>query len=372
MRTIRFLLQKEFRQIFRNRSILALVMVMPVVQLIVLPLAANYEVKNINIVVVDNDHSSFSQKLISKVSSSGYFRLSAYLASYKDALRLVETDKADLILEIPHEFERNLVRENQQKLLISVNAINGTKANLGGVYLGSIIRDYNNEVRNELIQTGRFTQIPTIEIRSTNWFNPMLNYKIFMVPGILATLVTMIGGFLSALNIVKEKEVGTIEQINVTPIKKHHFILGKLIPFWVLGNVVFTIGLLVSWLFYGIVPEGSLVLLYGFIWVYLLAVLGFGLLVSTICDTQQQAMFIMFFFMMVFILMGGLFTPIDSMPEWAKTVTKFNPVSYLILVMRMVILKGSELTDVLKQLGTIALFALVLNGVAVLNYRKTN
>lgn len=372
MRTIRFLLQKEFRQIFRNRSILSMVMVMPIMQLIVLPLAANYEVKNINIAVIDNDHSSYSQKLISKVSSSGYFRLSAYLYSFKEALKVVEQDKADLILEIPAGFERNLIRENEQKLFIAVNAINGTKANLGGVYLGNIIRDFNNDIKLDLIQTGKFNQLPAIEIRTSNWFNPSLNYKLFMVPGILATLVTMIGGFLSALNIVKEKEVGTIEQINVTPIKKHHFILGKLIPFWILGNVVFTIGLIVSWLFYGIIPAGSLFLMYGFIWVYLLAVLGFGLLVSTICDTQQQAMFIMFFFMMVFILMGGLFTPIDSMPEWAKVVTKFNPVSYLIRVMRMVILKGSDVMDVLQQLGIIGVFAVVLNSIAILNYRKTN
>jgi ABC-2 type transport system permease protein len=192
-----------------------------------------------------------------------------------------------------------------------------------------------------------------------------------MVPGILAILVTMIGGFLTALNIVKEKEVGTIEQINVTPIKKYQFILGKMIPFWILGNVVFTLGLAVSWIVYGIAPVGSLVLLYGFIAVYLLAISGFGLLISTFCETQQQAMFIMFFFMMIFILMGGLFTSIDSMPDWAKIVAKFNPVAYLIEVMRMIILKGSGFRDIAKQLGIISLFAIVLNSWAVLNYKKT-
>jgi ABC-2 type transport system permease protein len=214
--------------------------------------------------------------------------------------------------------------------------------------------------------------MPVVNITFTNWYNPFLNYRMFMVPGILAILVTMIGGFLSALNIVKEKEAGTIEQINVTPIRKYHFILGKLIPFWILGNVVFSIGLVVSWAIYGIIPLVSLFLLYGFTTLYLLAILGFGLLISTFCDTQQQAMFIMFFFMMVFILMGGLFTPIDSMPEWAKIVSRLNPVSYLIEVMRMVILKGSELKDVLPQLGVILVFAVILNSLAVLNYKKTN
>lgn len=372
MRTIRFLLEKEFRQIFRNKAILLMIMVMPVVQLIILPLAANYEVKNINLSVVDHDHSSYSQKLISKITASGYFKLTGYNNSFKEGMKLIETDNADLILEIPHGFERNLVRENHQQLFIAVNAINGVKANLGGAYLGAIIRDFNNDIRLQLLPVSKFNGAAVIEINSSNLFNPLMKYKFFMVPGILAILVTMIGGFLSALNIVKEKEFGTIEQINVSPIRKHHFILGKLIPFWVLGNVVFTLGLLVSWLIYGIVPLGNLLVLYLFASVFLLAILGFGLLVSTFCDTQQQAMFIMFFFMMIFILMGGLFTSIDSMPDWAKTVSRFNPVSYLIEVMRMVILKGSGLRDILPQLGTVGVFAIALNVWAVWNYKKRN
>lgn len=373
MRTVRFLLQKEFRQIFRNRAIIAMICVMPVIQLAVLPWAADYEVKNINLAVTDHDHSTYSQQLITKITASGYFRLTGYNASYNEAMKLIETDEADLILEIPAGFEKNLVRENQQKLFVAVNAINGTKANLGGAYLGQIIREYNSGIRTELTSnTKGESSLATIDITSSNWFNPMMNYKVYMVPGILAILITMIGGFLSALNIVKEKEVGTIEQINVTPIKKHHFILGKLIPFWVLGNVVFSLGLIVSWVIYGIVPEGNLLVLYAFIWIYLVAVLGFGLLVSTFCDTQQQAMFIMFFFMMLFVLLGGLFTSIDSMPEWAKTITKFNPVRYLIEVMRMVILKGSALSDIVKHLFIMMLFAIGLNTLAILNYRKTS
>jgi ABC-2 type transport system permease protein len=372
MRTIRFLLQKEFRQIFRNRAILAMIMVMPVIQLIILPLAANYEVRNINLAVVDHDRSSYSQKMISKIGGSQYFKLTGYTSSFHEAMSLIEEDKADLILEIPQGFERNLVREGGQKIFVAVNAINGVKANLGGAYLASIIKDYNAAVMVELADPSTTSATPAVEITSSNWFNSMMNYKVFMVPGILAILVTMIGGFLSALNIVKEKEVGTIEQINVTPIRKSHFILGKLIPFWVLGNVVFTIGLIVSYAFYGIVPEGSLFVLYLFVAVYLLAVLGLGLLISTFCDTQQQAMFIMFFFMMIFILMGGLFTSIDSMPEWAKIVARFNPVSYLIEVMRMVILKGSTLKNVVSHLLIVFGFAIVLNGLAVWNYRKAS
>jgi len=372
MRTIRFLLQKEFRQIFRNKAIIAIILVVPVVQLLILPLAANFEVKNINLAVVDNDHSTFSSKLVSKIISSGNFRLTGVNASFKDAFKLIESDKADLILEIPQGFEKNLIKEDQQKLFIAVNAINGTKANLGGAYLNTIIKNFNADIRVQLMPPGKINTSPVIEIASLNWYNPLMNYKIFMVPGILAILVTMVGAYLSALNIVKEKEIGTIEQINVTPIKKIHFILGKLIPFWILGLVVFSLGLIVARLVYGIVPLGSLALMYGFIMVYLLAVLGLGLLISTFAETQQQAMFISFFFIMIFIMMGGLFTPVESMPEWARTITKFNPVSYMIDVMRMVVLKGSGFNDIKYHLFKIMLFAIVLNGWAIINYKKTN
>lgn len=372
MRTIKFLLQKEFRQIFRNKAILALIMVMPVVQLVVLPLAADYEVKNINLSVIDHDRSPYSRQLISAITASGYFRLRGYHASMNEAYKLIEQNKADLAMEIPRGFERNLIREGTQQLYIAVNAINGTKAGLGGAYLTQIIRNYNQDIRAAWITPLGFPSQSVIEVVAVNRFNPALNYQFFMVPGILAILLTMVGGFLSALNIVKEKEIGTIEQINVTPIKKHHFILGKLIPFWLLGNVVFTLGLLVSWLIYGIFPQGNLLALYGFIWLFLFAILGFGLLISTYTDTQQQAMFVMFFFMMIFILMGGLFTATESMPGWAKVISGLNPITYLINVMRMIILKGSGWTDILPHIGIMLAFASVLNGWAIWNYRKTN
>ena len=198
-----------------------------------------------------------------------------------------QTDKSDLVLEIPKNFERDLVRENSGNLFIAVNAINGTKALVGSSYLGRIITNYNADIRKKWTQPERSSISPSIEIATTNWFNPFLNYPFFMVPGILVVLVTMIGSYLCALNIVKEKEVGTIEQINVTPIKKHIFILGKMIPFWVIGIFVFSLGLFgVARLVYQIVPAGSLLLLYGFLSIYLVALLGIGLLISTYSSTQ--------------------------------------------------------------------------------------
>lgn len=370
MRALFVLLQKEFRQIFRDPAILRMMFMMPAVQLLVMPLAADYEVKNVKICVVDYDHSSYSQKLVNKITATDYFTLVDYTDSYDKALEYVEHDEADLVLQIPSSFEKDLIRENEAPLFLAINAINGVKANLGGAYLRSIISDFNREVRLEWLQLPRQNSQPTIEIASINWFNPLMNYRFFMVPGILVILVTMVGAFLSALNIVKEKEVGTIEQINVTPIRKYQFILGKLIPFWVLGFVILTIGLLISWVAYGIIPVGSFVTIYIFSGVYLLSVLGLGLLVSTFANTQQQAMLLSFFMMMIFILLGGLYTSIDSMPVWAQTIAKFNPVTYFIEVMRMVVLKGSTLHDIRFHLLKVLIFGVVFNSLAIWNYRK--
>jgi ABC-2 type transport system permease protein len=370
MRTLRFLLQKEFKQIFRDPAILRIIFIMPIIQLLVLPWAADYEVKNIQLSVVDHDHSDYSRQLINKITASGYFKLENYSNAFKTGLHEVEKDKADLVLEIPTHFERDLVKENEATLFMAVNAINGVKANLGGAYLRSIIQDYNSEVRMKWVQTPKFNPETQITITSSDWYNPLMNYKYFMVPGILVVLVTMVGSFLASLNIVKEKEIGTIEQINVTPIKKYHFILGKLIPFWVLGLVVLSIGLLLSKLFYGITPLGHLYVVYVFAALYLLAVLGLGLLISTFTGNQQQAMLISFFVMMVFILLSGLYTSIDSMPQWAQYITKINPVSYFIEVMRLVVLKGSTLADIKYYIFIILGFAVVLNTWAVINYKK--
>jgi len=357
MSVMRFLLQKEFRQIFRDPSILRLIFIMPVIQLVFLPFAADYEIRNIKLALVDHDHSDYSRSLINKVTASGYFILTDYAVSYPQALTAIETDKADIILEIPASFERDLVKENEAELSMSVNAINGVKAGVGSAYL-------------QRIQFPRFDPETNIGVTYSNWFNSSMNYKVFMVPGILVLLLTMIGANLTAINIVREKEIGTIEQINVTPVSKFHFILGKLIPFWILGLLVFTLGLGIARLFYGIIPAGSISTLYVFAAIYLLAVLGLGLLISTYAENQQQAMLISFFLMMIFILMGGLYTSIDSMPDWARAITRANPVSYFIEVIRMVVLKGSGLTDIKSQLLTITGFALVLNGWAVLNYHK--
>ncbi|MCB9032882.1 MAG: ABC transporter permease [Chitinophagales bacterium] len=373
MRTLRFLLIKEFKQIFRNKNLLPMMFLMPIIQLLILPLAADFDIKNINIAIVDHDRSDYAQSLIKKITASDYFKLVAYEINYANAFKLIEQDKADLILEIPTHFEQNLIKEGNQELFLAINSINGVKASIGGSYASAIIKDFNYALATTLYSVNNQNKLSNISVNIINWFNPYLNYQIFMVPGILVILVTMIGAYMCSLNIVKEKEIGTIEQINVTPIKKYIYILGKLIPFWIIGIFVFTLGFfIVGMLVYKITPIGNILLLYIFLAIYLVAMLGFGLLISTYTDTQQQAMSIAFFFMMIFILMSGLYTPINAMPNWAKVIAYSNPVTYFIEVMRMVVLKGSTLKNISTHIYIMIAFAIFFNSWAIINYRKTN
>lgn len=372
MRQLKFLLIKEFQQIFHNKFLMRLIILVPIVQLIILPFAANYEIKNIMLGVIDNDKSEYSRQLINKLTSSKYFLLNGYFNSFKDAFTKIEEDKVDLILEIPKNFEKDLINSSEAKIMITTNAINGQTAGLAVSYSNLIIKDFNNEIRIEWIQPSRINIIPTIELTSSNWFNPKMNYKYFIVPGLMVLLVTLVGFLLTTLNIVKEKEIGTIEQLNVSPLKKYQFILGKLIPFWIIGLVVLTLAQIVSFVLYGIYPVGSFLTIYLFASVYLIALLGFGLFVSTLAETQQQAMFIAYFFMMIFILLSGLFAPIENMPDWAQLLAKINPVSYFIEAMRKIVLKGSNLIDLSNQFIVIVAFAIVFNILAIISYRKTS
>lgn len=368
MKILRFILQKEFRQIFRDKSILAMMFAMPIVQLVVLPLAMDFDVKHINLSVVDMDNSSFSQRLIHKIYASGYFIPISSNTSYNGAIHHIEKEEVDIILEIPLNFERNLIREGKERVGVYADAINGTKSGIGTAYLNRIISDFSSELEWNAESRPR----GSIEILQRSWYNPLEAYKFNVVPAVLVLLLTLIGGFMTALNIVKEKEIGTIEQINVSPIKKWQFILGKMIPFWVIGIIIFTLGLMICFFVYGIALQGSLWLLYLFAAVYLVAVLGFGLLISTYSDNQVQAMFIAFFFMMIFMLMSGFFTSTDSMPRWARTLSDLTPVTHFVKVVRMIVLKGSDFSDVQLEFLYLIVFAIILNVWAIWNYRKTS
>lgn len=372
MRKLYYILQKEFRQLKRDKMIVVIMLAVPILQLLILPWAADMDVRHVKIAVVDNDQSSCARQLISKITSSGNFELASYTFSYQQATQDIEEDNADIILTIPPHFERNLIRENKQQVSITANAINGIKAGLGTAYLNSIIRDFNMQIRVEWLPEAALDKNLPIQTTSSALFNPHANYRFYMVPAILVLLLTVVGAFLTSLNIVKEKEIGTIEQINVTPIKKWEFILGKLIPFWIISLFVFSLGLLITRFVYGIPIVGNIGTLYLFTNLYIIGILGFGLLISNFSQTQQQSMFISFFFVMIFILMSGLFTSTASMPAWAKVISNGVPITHYMKAVRALVLKGSSFMDLWQLAVYLVIFALVLNMLAILSYKKTS
>lgn len=369
---IKFLIEKEFKQIIRNPFLPKLILAFPCMMMLLMPWAANLEIKNINLSIIDNDHSPYSSRLVEKAGASDYFHLTNVSFSYKEAMNSIEKGTADIILEIPANFEKKLIKEGTASVMISANTVNGTKGGLSSSYLSAIVSDYAADIRSEQGQPQKISPIPIIRIIPQYLFNPHLNYKVFMVPALMVMLLTMLCGFLPALNIVGEKEIGTIEQINVTPVGKFTFILAKLIPYWAIGFVVLSLCFVLARLLYGLAPAGNLSTIYLFAALFILVMSGFGLLISNHSATMQQAMFVMFFFMIVLILMSGLFTPISSMPDWAQTVTVFNPLKYFIQVMRLVYLKGSGIGELLPQFTALALFAVVFNGWAIMSYRKNS
>ncbi|NTV46989.1 MAG: ABC transporter permease [Chlorobiales bacterium] len=376
MRTIRFLLQKEFLQIFRNKGMLPIMFVMPFIQLLILSNAATFDVKNVQFHLVDKDRSHLSMLLTKHFESSEYFTMGSESIIDRMGIDQLMGKETKMMLVIPHNFERDLYTTGKTAVQFVVVAEDGFFAGVVQGYVTEVLGNFNKELPDLLGLRNsaqiQLSLVPEIHVLQANWYNPELEYKHYMVPGILVILVTLIGLFLSGMNVVREKEIGTIDQINVTPIKRYQFIVGKLLPFWVIGLAELTLGLVIAKLVFSVPMLGSYFLIYFVASVYLLVVLGMGLLISTVTETQQQAMFIAWFFMVIFTLMSGLFTAIESMPKWAQTITLFNPVRYFVDIMRRVMLKGSGLVEIRNQLLALTAYALVMISLAVNRYRKVS
>lgn len=381
MRTLLFLLRKEFLQIRRDTAMLRMLIALPVVQLIVLSSAATFEIRSAPTYLVDLDGSATSRGLVQRMAASGRFEVTGRSASMARANDALLDRQASLIVHVPHGFERDLVRTGVAPVQLVFNAEDGAAAGVLQSYAGRILAAYSAELGRELRPTvsavregGEAAPVPgaaRLDVRTRGWFNPALNYKDYMVPGILALLVTLVATTMAAMNIVREKELGTLEQLNVTPIGKGQFIASKLLPFWIIALADLGLGLLVGKLVFGIAMRGSVALVFGSAAVYLLAALGIGLWVSTVAETQQQAMFISFAMNMVYMLMSGLFTPINSMPTWAQWVAEVNPVKHFVVIIRAVLVKGADLAAIQTPLLLLAVYGAVVLTLSVRNYSKT-
>ena len=344
---LKYLIQKEFLQIRRNSFLPKLIVMFPIVIMCIMPWVMQMEVKNVVVDVVDIDHTVESQRLVQQIAVSNYFIFGGQKATYAEAMKDIEKGSADVILEI-----------RDGKYLIAANAVNGTKGSMGSAYLSQIVTSRQPVVNSQL--------------SILNLYNKGQDYKLFMIPALFAIVMMLMTGFLPTLNIVGEKETGTIEQINVTPVSKWSFILAKLIPYWLIALFVITVCLLLAWLVYGITPAGPVWLVYVLAMLLALFFSSFGLIVSNYSDTMQQAMFVMWFFVVSIMLLSGLFTPTRSMPQWAYLTTYINPMHYFIDAIRTVFIRGGGLHETVHQVLALAGIGTLMGIWAVQSYKKNS
>ena len=346
---IKYLIQKEFLQIRRNAFLPRLIVAFPIVIMCVMPWVMQMEVKNIVVDVVDIDRSVESQRLVGQIAASNYFIFGGQKSTYAEAMKDIEKGRADVILEI-----------RDGKYFSAANAVNGTKGSMGSAYLSQI-------VGNAAANSSLFTPHSSLTL-----YNKGQNYKLFMIPALFAIVMMLMTGFLPTLNIVGEKEAGTIEQINVTPVSKWAFILAKLIPYWLIALFVITVCLLLAWLVYGLTPAGPVWLIYVLAMLLALFFSSFGLIVSNYSDTMQQAMFVMWFFIVCLMLLSGLFTPTRSMPDWAYLTTYINPMHYFIEAIRTVFIRGGGIQHIAHQIIALLAIGSFMAVWAVQSYQKNS
>jgi len=359
---LKYLIQKEFTQIRRNAFLPKLIVVFPIMIMCVMPWVMNMEVKNIKVTVVDNDRSTLSQQLVHSIEASNYFIFKGQQSTYRVALQDVEKSRTDIVLVIPQQYSRDLAAGARPQVLIAANAVNGTKGSMGSAYLSQIVTTHVNP------------DVAAMQSRVSSLFlyNKNLNFKLFMIPALFAIVMMLMTCFLPTLNIVGEKEAGTIEQINVTPVSKWSFILAKLIPYWIIALFVITVCLLLAWGVYGITSTGHVAFIYLLAMLLALFFSSLGLVISNYSDTMQQAIFVMWFFVVIMLLLSGLFTPTRSMPSWAYATTYVNPMSYFIEAMRTVFIRGGGISSIWHQLLALLAIGSVMATWAVISYRKNS
>lgn len=360
MRTLFILLRKEFILFRKNKFLPKIAFIFPCMVILIIPLVATMDVKHVDVTVVSQDNSTLTSHIISDLEASQFFSVSSE-KSYDKALDCIEKGKTDVILEIPRDFQKNVENGQNQMPHISANGVNGTKGTLGAKYVTESVMRTIAEFRG--INLPDKTSISYL-------YNPTLEYRNYMIPALMIMLLIMICGFLPALNLVGEKETGTIEQMNVTPVKTTVFVLSKVIPYWIIGIIDISLAMLIAVIIYGLVPAGSLFAIYLAALLFIFIMSGIGIIIANFSSKMSQSMFLMLFVVLLCVLMSGLFTPISSMPDWALYATYILPPRYFIEIMRSVYLKATPISDLTIQYIALFSFALVINALAALTYRK--
>ncbi len=375
MKRIKHIVRKEFKQIFRDKMMLRAMVVMPFIQLFVMGHAITFDVHNVPLLVRDMDQSASSRLLLEKVRASGRFDFCDYENDPNTIKSRFEHYRASVALSIPRDFERDLLRGDRPQVQVLVDGTDSNSSNIAQSYLLRIAAEFESQMRSEhnIGRQGPAQKTRLVLPSIRTWFNPNLESKYYMLPGIVAILLTMTTSMLAGLNIVREREIGTLEQLNVTPIRPWELILGKLLPFFILSFVMLMGALLVIRVYYGVPMAGSLWLLLAFSVVFLLSTLGLGLFVSTLTGTQQEALFIIWAFNIFGILMSGMMAPIENMPPFVQNLSYLNPVRYYMSIIRDIYLKGSGMGYLWKDgLALVGWGAAILTFSAVRFHKKVD
>ncbi|HSG28383.1 MAG TPA: ABC transporter permease [Candidatus Krumholzibacterium sp.] len=366
MRAYIGLIIKEFRQVFRDRNMLRIIFVLPIIQLLVLGYAVDLDVKYVATDVYDFDRTKQSRDLIAALEAGDYFITNDVISTEPphpvSGIRArFQSGDSEMALIIPADFSENIRKGRPAALALTADGSNASQASTAMAYASQIIAEYS---------AGEAGAKPLVEIRPRVLYNPEQNSVNFMVPGIVATLLTMITVMLTSMAIVREKEVGTLEQIMVTPISRTAFLAGKLTAFAILGFFEISFALAVGILWFGIPFAGSPLLLFGLAAVYLISTLGVGLFFSTITGTQQQAMFFAWFFSVFVILTSGFMTPISNMPRAIQYITYLNPMRYFLAITRGIMMRGAGARELATEIYSMLIYGATIFIIAALRFKK--
>lgn len=366
-----YLMQKEFRQIFREKANLGIIFVMPIIQLLILGFAITTDVKNIPTVVVDEDRTVMSRSIIEALRATKTFNFLGLADSVKQGVRELDLGNAKLVVVIPYNFEKDLRNGMIPTVQTLLDGVDGNSAGITTAYVNIVLNRFQKKwLKEARTLSGRTKQLHTVNVLPRMLYNPELSSQNNIIPGIIAVLLTMITLFLTTINIVREKEIGTLEQLSVTPIKNQELIIGKIMPFAILGFMLFNVGLLAGGLIFGIWLKGNLLLLYLMSFIYMMTTLGLGIFISTLAATQQQAMFFAWFISIFTMLLSGFFIPIQNMPDFVQLLTYLNPTRYFMEVVRGIILKGSGFAALWPELVGMIVFGGVILSLAILRFHK--
>jgi ABC-2 type transport system permease protein len=367
------ILIKEFIQVFRDKRTRVILIIPPIIQMLVFGYAATYEIRHVPTVVLDLDHSQESRELVSLFTSSQYLDVQRQLTDHRQLGDLIEQGKTTIGLEIDAGFARKLRKGETAPLQVIVDATNSNTALIASGYITQITRGYATNYQKDRISRiapQMIEAMPSVELEPRPWYNPNLSSRWFFVPGVIGSLTLVLVVTLTAFAVVREREIGTLEQIMVTPIRPAEFILGKTLPFFLIGLFDVSLIATVGTFWFQIPFRGHVsVLLTGSI-LFIICMLGVGLLISTVSSTQQQAMVTSFFFIMPAIAFSGFGFPISTMPQWMQTLTYLVPLRYFLIVLRGTYLKGVGMEILWPQMAAMAGLGTALLTASILRFHK--